>query len=81
MWGGYQVTDKLMIRFRDDEPWTRVEVVPKQATNTTWTLWTHDWLPTVDGEYAITLKVDDPTVPQKRLDLGFYRRRTTIRQT
>jgi DMSO/TMAO reductase YedYZ molybdopterin-dependent catalytic subunit len=80
MWGGYRVTDKLMIRFRDDDPWSRVEPPPAHTTNTTWTFWTHEWRPSAAGEYAITLKVDDPSVPQKRLDLGFYRRRTTITQ-
>lgn len=78
MWGGYRVTDKLMIRFRDDEPWARVAPPPNPTTNTTWTLWTHEWRPTRIGDYAISLKIDDPAVPQKRLDLGFYRRRTTI---
>lgn len=81
MWGGYQVTDKLAIRFRDDERFVPVDVHPKQTTNATWTLWSHDWRPNVTGEYAITLRVDDPAVPQKRLDLGFYRRRTAVTQT
>lgn len=78
MWGGHRVTDKLMIRFRDDDPWTPVAVDPKQTTNTTWTLWSHAWTPPATGDYAITLKIDDPAIPTKRLDVGFYRRRTTI---
>jgi DMSO/TMAO reductase YedYZ molybdopterin-dependent catalytic subunit len=78
MWGGYQVTDKLMIRFTANEDWVPVDVCPKQATNGTWTLWSHAWKPSLVGPYSITLNVDDAAIPTKRLDLGFYRRRTTI---
>lgn len=80
MWGGYRVTDALSIRFRDDEPWVRVVPSPRPETNATWTLWSHDWRPASPGDYAITLKIDDATIPTKRLDLGFYRRRTTVRE-
>jgi DMSO/TMAO reductase YedYZ molybdopterin-dependent catalytic subunit len=76
MWGGYRVTDKLAIRFRDEDAWTPVVVHPEQTT--TWTLWSHEWRPTAIGPYAITLKIDDPAIPTRRLDLGFYRRRTMI---
>lgn len=78
MWGGYRVTDKLMIRFRDDEPWVRVAPPPQPTTNTTWTPWTHEWRPSRTGDYAITLRIDDATIPQRRLDVGFYRRHTTV---
>lgn len=78
MWGGHRPTDRLAIRFRDDDAWTRVAPPPAPATNATWTLWSHVWRPHAAGTYAITLRVDDVAIPQKRLDAGFYRRRTTI---
>jgi hypothetical protein len=67
-----------MIRFTANEDWVPVDVCPKQATNGTWTLWSHAWKPSLVGPYSITLNVDDAAIPTKRLDLGFYRRRTTI---
>jgi DMSO/TMAO reductase YedYZ molybdopterin-dependent catalytic subunit len=78
MWGGYRVTDKLMIRFTTTDEGQRVDVCPPQTTNATWTLWTYAWRPTQVGQYSITMKIDDATIPTKRLDLGFYRRRATI---
>jgi DMSO/TMAO reductase YedYZ molybdopterin-dependent catalytic subunit len=78
MWGGYQVTDKLAIRFGPNEAYVPVDVCPKQSTNETWTLWSHRWLPTSAGSYAIDLHVDDPASPTKRLDAGFYRRTLAI---
>jgi DMSO/TMAO reductase YedYZ molybdopterin-dependent catalytic subunit len=78
MWGGYQVTDKLGIRFAATEPWTRVDVCPKQTTNATWTLWSHAWRPTQTGSHAIELAIDDEAVPTRRLDMGFYVRTVDI---
>lgn len=78
MWGGQRPSHALRIRFRDGDPWVPVDPSPRQTTNTTWTLWSHDWRPAGPGEYAITLKVDDPGIPQRRLDLGYYRRRTIL---
>jgi DMSO/TMAO reductase YedYZ molybdopterin-dependent catalytic subunit len=77
LWGGNRPTQALAVRFGNG-PYERVDVCPPQAMNRSWTLWSHRWTPTMPGTYAITLKVDDPTVPQKRLDAGFYRRETTI---
>jgi DMSO/TMAO reductase YedYZ molybdopterin-dependent catalytic subunit len=78
MWGGYRVTDKLSIRFDAREPFVPVDVCPAQTTNATWTLWSHAWKPTRTGRFAIRLAVDDPSIPTKRLDSGFYERTTTI---
>jgi DMSO/TMAO reductase YedYZ molybdopterin-dependent catalytic subunit len=78
LWGGYAVTDKLVIHFNTGDPYFPVTVCPPQTTNRTWTLWTYAWTPPAPGDYAITLKVDDPTVPQRRLAEGFYLRTVTI---
>ena len=73
MWGGYALTDALQAQF-GKEPHVSVNVCPKQATNATWTLWTHVWQPTAAGTYSITLRIDDPAIPTRRLDLKWYRR-------
>jgi DMSO/TMAO reductase YedYZ molybdopterin-dependent catalytic subunit len=78
MWGGDRPTDALTIRFNDDEPYVHVDVCPKQAVNTTWTLWSHAWRPPRVGPYAIRLAIADPTIRTRRLDSGFYKRTTTI---
>ena len=78
MWGGYEVTDALAIRFNPDEPWVPVDVCPAQSTNRTWTTWSHAWSPAGPGSYEIRLAVLDPSVPTRRLDSGFYVRRVTL---
>jgi hypothetical protein len=44
----------------------------------TWTLWTHTWRPTERGRYQIVLRVDDPTIRTRRLDVFFYVREIQI---
>jgi DMSO/TMAO reductase YedYZ molybdopterin-dependent catalytic subunit len=78
MWGGARPTDALQIRFNPDEAFVPVDVCPPQATNETWTLWTHRWEPAATGAYAIALHVADATVPQRRLDAGYYVRTVQI---
>jgi len=78
MWGGYAFTDALEIRANPDLPWMPVEVCPPQATNETWTLWSHAWSPAAPGAYAIQLRIADPTIPTRRLDQGFYVRTVEV---
>ena len=78
MWGGYRVTDKLSIRFASGQPYAPVDVCPKQSTNQTWTIWSHAWRPAAAGSYAIALRIDDPSIPTRRLDAGFYQRTIDI---
>jgi len=79
MWGGYEPTDALTISFGNAKP-VPVSVCPAQTTNSTWTLWSHSWQPTAKGTYKITLHVDDPKIPTRRLDMGYYARWVTIDQ-
>lgn len=77
LWGGDRRTDDLKIRFG-----RRGEYVPVEScdhrTNRTWTLWTHTWRPRRAGRYRIRLRVDDPTIPTHRLDVGWYDRTVRI---
>jgi DMSO/TMAO reductase YedYZ molybdopterin-dependent catalytic subunit len=73
MWGGYRLTDALALQLGASPP-ERVAVCPPQSTNATWTLWSHVVRPPGPGVHAIRLAIDDPTIPTRRLDSGFYER-------
>jgi DMSO/TMAO reductase YedYZ molybdopterin-dependent catalytic subunit len=77
MWGGSAPTDGLAIRIDNGAP-ERVRVCPPQATNATWTWWTHAWRPPHPGTYAMNMLVLASKSPTRRLDSGFYARRITI---
>jgi DMSO/TMAO reductase YedYZ molybdopterin-dependent catalytic subunit len=73
MWGGSAPTDALV--FEDGRgPGEAVAVCPPQTQNQLWTVWQHLWRPTSTGRYALTMRVDDPAVRTRRLDLGYYER-------
>ncbi len=76
-WGGDRLTDRLMIRFHDDEPFVPVDDFVHRST-ATWNLWTHGWDPPGPGLYAIRLHVDDPSIPTRRLDRGYYTLRVEL---
>jgi DMSO/TMAO reductase YedYZ molybdopterin-dependent catalytic subunit len=78
VWGGTAAVDRLMIRFATRDSVMPVRVCPPPATHHTWALWTHRWRPAEPGYYDITLKVADPAVRTRRLDLSFYIRRVRI---
>ena len=80
MWGGERPTDKLMIRFGRDRDPVPVNMPYAQATNDTWTLWSHAWEPARMGFYDITMHIDDASIRTWRLDRGLHRRRIYIRQ-
>lgn len=78
VWGGTQPTNALAIRFRTSQPWVPVENCPLPASTLTWSLWTHTWRPAEPGRYEIVLKVTDPAVRTRRLDLFYYVREVLI---
>jgi DMSO/TMAO reductase YedYZ molybdopterin-dependent catalytic subunit len=78
VWGGSKPTNALSIRFRSGGPWTRVESCPLPESALTWSLWTHTWRPSEPGRYQIVLRVDDPTIRTRRLDVFFYVREIQI---
>jgi DMSO/TMAO reductase YedYZ molybdopterin-dependent catalytic subunit len=80
MWGGTTPTNALAIRFRADEPWVPVETCPLPASTRTWSLWTHTWRPAARGRYDIVLKVTDPSIRTRRLDLFYYVRQAVIEE-
>jgi DMSO/TMAO reductase YedYZ molybdopterin-dependent catalytic subunit len=78
IWGGSKPTNALSIRFKANQPWTPVADCPMPASTLTWSLWTHDWRPDAPGRYQIVLRVDDPSIRTRRLDLFFYVREIQI---
>ena len=78
IWGGEKPVDRLAIRFRRDGAWTAFPVCPAPATTKTWSLWEHRWTPAAAGVYDISLAVPDRSIPQRRLDIGYYMRQVRI---
>ncbi|HKB12837.1 MAG TPA: molybdopterin-dependent oxidoreductase [Vicinamibacterales bacterium] len=80
IWGGSTPTNALSIRFRSGGPWTRVDSCPLPESTLTWSLWTHTWRPAEPGRYQIVLRVDDPAIRTRRLDVFFYVREIDIEE-
>lgn len=80
IWGGKQTTDKLVIRFKEDQSYVPIESC-EHTTTRTWSLWSHTWKPAQPGRYVIRLQVDDPAVRTRRLDSGYYGRAVVIDET
>jgi DMSO/TMAO reductase YedYZ molybdopterin-dependent catalytic subunit len=78
IWGGSKPTSALQIRFRTSEAWVPVGNCPLPASTLTWSLWSHMWRPTERGRYAIVLRVSDPSIRTRRLDIFFYVREIDI---
>jgi DMSO/TMAO reductase YedYZ molybdopterin-dependent catalytic subunit len=78
IWGGVRPTNALSIRFRSGLPWAKVDDCPLPASTLTWSPWTHTWRPEAPGRYQIVLRVDDPALRTRRLDLFFYVREIEI---
>ena len=81
IWGGSRPTNALQIRFRSGALWVPVDDCPLPESTLTWSLWTHTWKPASPGRYQIVLKVDDPTIRTRRLDIFFYVREVEIDET
>jgi len=81
LWGGPTPTNALQIRFGSGEPWVNVSDCPRPETAATWTLWSHQWRPSEPGRYEIVLRVNDPAIRTRRLDLFFYVRLVDITDT
>jgi hypothetical protein len=78
LWGGDTPTDALAIRFNPEQPFVRVHECPKPTSTTTWSLWWHAWRPSSRGRYDIVLKIDDPRIRSRRLDVYYYARSVDI---
>jgi DMSO/TMAO reductase YedYZ molybdopterin-dependent catalytic subunit len=78
VWGGTRPVDRLAIRFKKDDAFVPFTVCPAPKTHAMWSLWEYRWKPPAPGTYDIALKVADPSVPQRRLETGYYTRQVKI---
>ena len=82
-WGGDRPADRLEIRFGAGDSWRPVAMCrphPDPDTPRIWALWEYRWQPPAAGIYSIGLRIPNPSVPQRRLDSGYYVRQVTIEQ-
>jgi DMSO/TMAO reductase YedYZ molybdopterin-dependent catalytic subunit len=77
LWGGSQPVKSLQIRFNPDENFVAVDNL-QRADKDSWSFWTHSWIPRRPDTYVIRLRVADPPVRTRRLDMGFYARTVAI---
>ena len=78
VWGGTKPIDRLAIRFKPNDAWTSFAVCPAPKTHRVWSILEYRWRPPAVGSYDIALMVPYASVPQRRLDMGFYVRRVRV---
>jgi len=78
VWGGSKPVDRLQIRFGKDDAFTPFAICPVPKTHTMWSLWEYRWKPSAPGTYDISLRVADASIPQRRLESGYYMRQVRI---
>jgi DMSO/TMAO reductase YedYZ molybdopterin-dependent catalytic subunit len=76
-WGGSQPATQLQIRFNPEEDYVAVGH-PPAASGGPWAFWSHGWAPRQPGPYIIRLRVNDPRIRTRRLDVGAYVRTVEI---
>ncbi len=81
VWGGQKVFDRPTLRFNPGEPFVPVQVCPAMQHNQPWTLWSHVWDPPGPGRYKMRARIDDWSIPTRRMDQGWYDREVEIRQS
>ncbi len=78
LWGGHKIIDRLTLRFNPGESFVPVDVCPAMKHNQPWTLWSHVWDPPGPGRYKMRARIDNWTIPTRRLDQGWYDREVEI---
>ena len=68
---------RLEIRFNPEEDYISVDEF-QQSSNDPWNFWSHSWSPAAPGTYLLRLRVAEPAMQTRRLDMGFYMREVEI---
>jgi DMSO/TMAO reductase YedYZ molybdopterin-dependent catalytic subunit len=76
-WGGARPVEGLEIRFNGDESYVPVDVF-QTSRGDSWNFWSHAWIPSKPGKYAITLRVRGGDKAGRRLESGYYARSVDI---
>jgi DMSO/TMAO reductase YedYZ molybdopterin-dependent catalytic subunit len=77
LWGGTAPAKRLEIRFNPEEEYVPVDEF-HQSSNDPWSFWSHSWSPAARGTYLLRLRVAEPAMQTRRLDMGFYVREVEI---
>jgi len=77
LWGGTAPVKRLEIRFNPEEDYISVDEF-QQSSNDPWNFWSHSWSPAAPGTYLLRLRVAEPAMQTRRLDMGFYMREVEI---
>jgi DMSO/TMAO reductase YedYZ molybdopterin-dependent catalytic subunit len=77
LWGGPTAARDLQIRLNPNLGFAPVEEI-ERADGQGFTLWSHTLRAPAHGRYRIELRVKDPGVRTRRLDMGFYAREILI---
>jgi DMSO/TMAO reductase YedYZ molybdopterin-dependent catalytic subunit len=91
LWGGTAPVKRLEIRFNPEEDYVPVDEfgasvqqnAPQSSSkgsneNDPWSFWSHSWSPSARGTYLLRLRVTEPAMQTRRLDMGFYVREIEI---
>lgn len=76
-WGGSTLISGLKIRFDANDNFVSVNEFRRIASDP-WSFWSHLWWPAQRGVYSIELRLDDDSIPARRLKAGYYRRSVEI---
>jgi hypothetical protein len=78
IWGRIEADQRARDPLQANQPWVPVDDCPLPASALTWSLWSHTWRPEAPGRYQIVLRVTDPAIRTRRLDIFFYVREMVI---
>jgi DMSO/TMAO reductase YedYZ molybdopterin-dependent catalytic subunit len=81
LWGGTSPVKRLEIRFNPEEDYVPVDESgqsERPGSNDPWSFWSHSWSPAARATYLLRLRVAEPAVRTRRLDMGFYVREVEI---
>jgi hypothetical protein len=77
LWGGTEPVRRLEIQFNPDSDFLPVDEIENSAENS-WRFWIHAWTPREQGIHQIRLRVVEPKVRTRRLDMSYYVRTVDV---
>ncbi len=78
VWGGSEPAESITIRLDPATLFEPVDWFPPPGSATQWSLWSHDWCPSVPGVYTIELAVGGSRLRTRRLAAGDYTRAVRV---
>jgi len=81
LWGGTLPVKRLEIRFNPEQDYVSVDEFDRRENSNNddpWRFWSHSWTPASPGTYLLRLRIAEPAMQTRRLDMGFYVREVEI---